>query len=253
VLSTYGRAVEFEVSTALEYPVDDGVSQILVVKNPSPGIQGFVGSKDHRFFLLMAFVDDMEEDVGCIGAIGEVADLVDDEHCGACVGMESLTEAAMDAGGGEVVDEGGGSAEEGVEAVLNGAVGDGDGQVGLAAAWLAGEDEAAAIGDEVRGEVRADEGEADGGLEGEVEILDGFEEGEAGLAGKALKARLLAVGHFLGDESGKEVVVGPVFAFGPVAELAVDAGGVGEVEALEQQVERDGRGVHSGNSCWMVE
>ena len=76
----------------------------------------------------------------------------------------------------------GGGDEEGVEAVLDGAVGDGDRQVGLAAAGLAAEDQAAALGDEVGREGGAEQLQAQRRLVGEVEVVDGLEEREAGVA-----------------------------------------------------------------------
>ena len=84
----------------------------------------------------MAVADDMEEEVGGVVADAEVADFADDEDGGLDVGIEGGSEAG---GAGEVDGEGGGSGEEGVEAVLDGLVGDGGSEVGLAAAGRAGE------------------------------------------------------------------------------------------------------------------
>jgi hypothetical protein len=84
----------------------------------------------------MAVADDMEEEVGGVVADAEVADFVDDEDGGLDVGLAGGSEAG---GAGEVDGEGGGSGEEGVEAMLDGLVGDGDSEVGLAAAGRAGE------------------------------------------------------------------------------------------------------------------
>jgi hypothetical protein len=49
---------------------------------------------------------------------------------------EGTGERPLSEGGGQVVDELSRGDEERIEAVLDGAVGDGHGQVGLAAAWL---------------------------------------------------------------------------------------------------------------------
>lgn len=149
----------------------------------------------------------MEEDVGDVGAVAEVADL--DDEVGADVASDGIAEPALAAGGGEVVDEIGAGGEEGVEAVMQGAVGDGDGEVGLTATGFALEDDGAALGDEVRGEQGADGGEAQRRLVGEVELLDGAEEGEAGGAHGAVEAGLAAVRDLLGDEDGEEVAIRP--------------------------------------------
>jgi len=61
-----------------------------------------------------------------------------DDRLGQIGIMQHLAEAAVATGAGEVVDEGGGGGEEGLEAVLDGAIGHGDGQVRLPSAASAG-------------------------------------------------------------------------------------------------------------------
>ncbi len=77
----------------------------------------------------VAVVDDVEEDVGGIRAVGEVADLVDHEHVRVHVLRERLAQPTEATGGGEIVDEMGGGGEERGGAVLDGAVRDGDRQM----------------------------------------------------------------------------------------------------------------------------
>ena len=188
----------------------------------------------------VAVVDDVEEDVGGIGAVGEVADLVDDEHVRVDILAEGLAQAAEATGGGEIVDEVGGGGEERGGAVLDGAVGDGDRQVRFPSTGLAHQDEIAPLGDELGAEIGAEEVQAQRGLEGEVEVVDGLQEGKRRVGDGAAQAGLLAVGDLLGDEHGEEVATRPLFGLGPLAELAPDAPGVGQVQALEQRVEVDG-------------
>jgi hypothetical protein len=232
-----GRAVEAEETAPLEDAVDDGDGEVLVVQDLAPGVEGLVGGEDHRAPLEVALVDDVVEDVGRLVAVGQVANFVDHEDVRVGVARDCLAEAALAAGDGELLDERGGGDEEGVEAVLDGPVGDGDGEVGLPAAGLAVEDERAPLGDEVGREVGADEGEPDRGLVGEVEVVDGLEEGETGIPGGLLESGLLAVGDLLGEEDAEEVLVGPLLLLGTGAEVAPDAAGVGQVEALEGGVE----------------
>lgn len=84
----------------------------------------------------VSLVEDMEEHVGGIGALREIADFVDDEDRRMRVGRQGLRELAGAKRRRAIVDQGGGCCEEGVEAVLNRAVRDGNRQVGLAAAGL---------------------------------------------------------------------------------------------------------------------
>ena len=102
----------------------------------------------------MAVVDEVEEDVGGVVAVGEVSDLVDDEVVGAEEAVEGVADGALAGGVGEAFDEVCGGGEEHVEAVLDGA--EGDGEAGLAATGLAEEDDVATLGDEVGREERAD-------------------------------------------------------------------------------------------------
>jgi hypothetical protein len=118
----------------------------------------------------------------------------------------------------------------------------------LAPAGLSGKDQAASLGDEVRREARAEQRQAQDGLVGEVELVDGLEEREAGAADEALQAGLLAVGDLLAHEDREEVLVGPLFAFGALGQLAVDARRVGEMQALEVRFERDLRRFHRGRT-----
>lgn len=72
---------------------------------------------------------------------------------------------------------------------------------------------------------------------GEVELVDGSEEGEARLAGAALDSGLGAVGNLLAGHNGEEITVAPLFALRAVHDVAPEPPGVGQVEAFEGQVE----------------
>jgi len=82
VARAVGRPSKFEVSAALQDPVEDGLGEVRIVEHAAPGGQRLVGGEDHRPPMQMAVVDDLEEDVGGIGAVAEVADLVDHQHVG---------------------------------------------------------------------------------------------------------------------------------------------------------------------------
>lgn len=74
-----GRTIEGDDSTTLEDAVDDRGSEVLVVKHGSPRRGRLVGREDHRAALEVPSVDDVEEDIGRIGSVGQVTDFVDDE------------------------------------------------------------------------------------------------------------------------------------------------------------------------------
>jgi len=75
-----------------------------------------------------------------------------------------------------------------------------------------------------------------------------LQERELGAARQARKPRLLTVRDLFGDEEGEEVMEGPLLALGAHDELAPEAPGIGEVQALEEAIDVDGGGFHSASS-----
>ena len=68
------------MSFAVQDAIDDGVGQVVIVEDVAPlGAGRLVGGEDHGLSLGVAVVDDMEEDVGGVWSVVEVADLVDHE------------------------------------------------------------------------------------------------------------------------------------------------------------------------------
>jgi hypothetical protein len=224
--------------------------EIFIVQNAAPGGKRLIGGKDHRALAFVPFVDDVEEHVRGVGAIGEVADFVDYQHVRMREAPKHLGEAPLAEGRGELVDQLGGGDEERLEAVLDRPVGDGHRKMGLAAAGFAEENEASALGHEVRRERRAKQRQAHGGLVGEVELVDRLEEREARPMREPREARVAALRDLLADESCQEVVEGPLLFLGACDEIAPHPAGVGKVQPLEQPVQVDVGGLHSASSCW---
>ena len=82
VLGPHGGAIQGEQAPTLEDAIEDGVRDVVVVEHPAPGAQRLVGRKDHRALVAMAIIDDVEEHVGRVGPVGQIADLVDDDTPG---------------------------------------------------------------------------------------------------------------------------------------------------------------------------
>jgi hypothetical protein len=70
------------VPAALENPVEDGLRKVGVVEHPSPRSERLVRREEHGPAMQVAVVDDLEEYVGRVGAVAEIADLVDHEDVG---------------------------------------------------------------------------------------------------------------------------------------------------------------------------
>jgi hypothetical protein len=134
MLGAHRGAIEMEQSAALQDTVDDRRSEIVVVEHGSPIVRVLVRGEDDRAHRLMALGHDVVEDVRCVGAIGQVPDLIDDQDVRCDVREERISEVTFARGDREVLDELGRGHEERVEAVLDRAVADGHCDVRLAAA-----------------------------------------------------------------------------------------------------------------------
>lgn len=77
MLGPHRWTVELEQPPPFEYAIDDCLREVGVVKHPAPFGQRLVGRHDHRPLSQMALVDDVEEHVGGVGAVGEIPELVD--------------------------------------------------------------------------------------------------------------------------------------------------------------------------------
>jgi hypothetical protein len=232
-----GRAAKVEDPTAFQDAIDDGLREVGVVEDGSPGGERFVGGEDHRLVMQVAVVDDMEEKIGGVVSDREVADLIDDEDVGMGVESEMGSELSVTLSSGERFNEVGRAGEERFVAVLDGAVSDGDGEVGLARAAGAGQDQRTSLGDELGTKVAAEKLKTDGALEGEVEVLDRTKEGEVSPTRGSLDARLSPMRHLLGHEQGQEVTVGELVVLRPQLELRCQTSDGGEMQAAKQRFE----------------
>jgi len=249
--------VQLQKPSALEHAVDDSDGEVVVVQHAAPGAERLIGREEHRPVVLVALVDDVKEHVRSVGAVGQVADLIHDEHVGLRVPGQRLRESTLAESRGQVVDELCRGDEERIKAVLDGAVGDRDGEMGLPAARLAHQDEIAHLCHEVWRQGGAEERKSDSRLIGEVEVIDGLEEGKACATRKRLQTRLLAMSDLFGDEDAEKIAVGPLLLLGADNEVAPDAPRVSQVKAAEQRIDVDVGWIHRappvratrGSSC----
>jgi len=212
------------------------------VKDLAPRIDRLVRREDHRPVSEVAFVHHLEEHVGGIGRVDEIADLVDHEDGDVGVGAKGFGETPFAAGDAEIVDEFVGGREEGVKSILDRPVGDRDGQRRLARPRGARENEATAFAHEFRAEVAAEELRIDRRLEGPIELLDGLEEGETGATDGALDARLAAVRYFLGNEERQILAVGELLRLRPDFQFRIEPPHGGQMKPAKHGVQIDGRG-----------
>ena len=234
-----GRPAQFQVTPPFEDAIEDGFGEIGIVQHASPRPERLVGGEDHWAVMQVAVIDDLKEDVGGVGPIAEVADLVDDEHVGMRVAGQDLAEPALERRRRELVDQRRRRGEAGLEAVLDGAIGDGDGQMGLAGPAGAAEDQRLPLRDELGTEGAAEQGEADTGLQGEVVLVDRLEKGEVGAADAPLNARLGAMRDLLGHEQGEKVAIAHPFLLGALGQIGIEAPYRRQVQSPQECIDID--------------
>src|ERR1700682_295587 len=94
--------------------------------------------------------------------------------------------------------------------------------MGFSSTRLAVENQRAPRGDELQPQVGAEQRLPQRRLQTKVELVNGLEEGEMSLAGKALQARLFAMRHFFGQQKSKKITIAPVFFLGSIRHVLVD-------------------------------
>jgi hypothetical protein len=167
---------------------------------------------------LVAGGDELEEQVGCLGLEGDVADFVDDEQRDAAELDQFILEPPGVVGVGELADPFGGGGESGAVPGLAGADAQADGQVGLAGAGRAEEYHVVAGGDEVQGAQVGDGLAFERAGVVEVEFLQALAGGEPGGADAAFAAVGFAGGDFALQAGGEEFLMRPAFGAGALGE-----------------------------------
>ena len=98
MFGAYGWAIELDETAPFQDAVDDGLSQIRVVQHGSPVGKSFVGGQQDGPLALMPLVDDVEEHVGGVNAVGKIPQLIDDQDMRVGVGLEPFPERALVSG-----------------------------------------------------------------------------------------------------------------------------------------------------------
>ena len=150
----------------------------------------------------------------------EQADVIDDEDGRGGVGAQLVDPGAVDLGGDEVGGHLLGGGEVATPAGLDGADGERDSEMRLAASWLTEEENWPVLVDEPQGGEVLDELAVDRGLELEVEVLDGLAEREPGVAQPRREPPVAGVDRFLVEQPGEELDVGPLLCLASSARVA---------------------------------
>ena len=151
------RTVNGEVGASWQQAEPGSVARVRVVNTDNGPMRTWVAGAPYQVVAVDGY--DLNEptditDTSVLVTAGGLY-LIDDEQARVGVRGECLGEAALPEGRGEIVDQLCGGDEVGVEAILDGAIGDRHGEMRFAAPGFPVEDQRAALGDEVGREGRA--------------------------------------------------------------------------------------------------
>jgi len=188
-------------------PIQDGRGDHRVAEDLVPLAEAAVRGQDQGP-LLVAPRDELEEQMSPVTVNGDVADLVDDQELGLAEELEPLLDAVLGIGPGQRGNERHGLGEAGPVALGDGLDAQGHGQMGFAHPGRPQQDDVLPVGDVAAACQLFDLLLVDGGLEAEVEALQGLDEGEAGHGGAHGDVLFGLGGHLLGQQFIEEVTVG---------------------------------------------
>ena len=235
----------------MDEAVDEGDDTGGGGEHVGPFGEGFVGG-DYGGALLVAFGDEVVEVLVLRGSQGFQSEVIDDEQRHASKGVEASLVRVDGARGIEARQQLALGGEQHVVVGTNSGVAERLCDVGLPRAARPGDEDRDLLGDEAAGGQLGDEGVVDGGIEVEVELLEGFRGAEAGAADAQVELLVLASGDFVGDEQGEEVGIGDFVGDGLTVSGLERVEDSGQAQALEQWCEFghgvgcDGR--HDGDS-----
>ena len=172
-------ALDVDHSTVVQAAIQNGGGDGYVGKDLIPLGESLVGGKNGGRFLIPSG-NELEEQVCTLDVHGEVADFVDDEHPVLGQNLELIRQTVLKVGLLELFNELVAVDVVGGETVLCRHQAQGGGQMGLAHAGRAEEDHILPVFQEAHGGQFVDLALVDGGLEREVEIVQGLLDGEAG-------------------------------------------------------------------------
>src|SRR6202049_726592 len=172
--------------------VEDGGGQCaVVVEDLRPVFVSAVGGDHHRC-ALVALADELEKQVCAVLVDRKVSELVDNQYGGLQVAVELALEAAGGLGRCQGVDNVAGRGEEHRVSIHAGGVAESDRQVRFAKADVADQDDVGLGCDEGQTEQVLDLRAVDLFWPAPLEVIEGFEHGEARVPDAALDAAVLA-------------------------------------------------------------
>lgn len=182
-------------------------------EDSGPVLEGDVGRNDDRA-ALVAFGDDLKEQLCAPLVQGQISQFVDDQYFWALVMLDLPGELAIGFGGAKPVNHVNGGGKEHAMAAQAGCIAQSDGQMAFSDPGGTGEDNVGAGVDEVQLQEVFDLHAVDLGGPVPIPSGHGFGDREAGVMDAALDASVMAQGDFAGDEFLKVLEVTVAVASG---------------------------------------
>ena len=213
-------------------PVQQSCDASGIRKNSVPVLEGEIGSQDDGTSRVVARIDDVEEEVGGVFIVGEIAKLVDAKQLWSKILSQTLA-SELGRVGVELVEHVGNGANEYGVSIEHGLVGDVFEDHGFAETVGAEHDEVASLAEELEGQ---------GGLDGAavdllgpvpVEVCDGFETADFGEFETSLETSLDLVVDFETGELFEDLTGRELFLRGAGQEVIEVIGDVVETERGE--------------------
>src|SRR6266446_5022312 len=178
----------------VQHAIEDGGGQgAIVVEDLRPVFVGAVGGDHHRG-ALVALADDLEQQICAVLVDGKVTELIDNQYGGLQVTLELAFEAAGGLGCRKSVDDVDGRGEQHRVSIQAGGTAQSNRQMRLAEADVADQDDVGLGCDEGQTEQVLDLRAVDLFGPAPLEVIKGFEHGEARVPDASLDAAVLAHG-----------------------------------------------------------
>ena len=222
-------AFDLDHDGVVQQAVQQGCGDDVVAEDGAPVLEAAIGG-EHGGALLVAGVDQLEEQVGAAGVNGQVADLIDDEQGSPVDVAQTRGEGAGALGLGERGDEFGQGGEVDTLVGLDRVHPQGDGEMAFTDAGRAEQVHGLAAVDEAEFGQGEDAVAVEAGLEAEVEGLQGLDPGQA--RGHQLGADTpgFAPAIFFTEQAVEGFQGGELLAFHLVEDIVEDFQGSGHLE-----------------------
>ena len=233
--------VHLEDGRVMDEAVDRGERHGGIGEDLAPLAERLVGGDEHGA-AFVAGADELEQDAGLGLILGDVGEIVEDQEVEAVEPVDGGLEVEFAPRDLELLDEIGGAGEQDAPSVLDQGEADGCGEMALAAAGWAEQEQIGALANQLSPAVSAMTCALESiGTASKSKRVEGLSGRQASLGEMAFDASPAAFGEFVFGDGGEEAGGGPSFLVGLFGKLRPHQLDGGQAQLVEQ--EADARGV----------